>query len=135
VRHWLAKSEPTTYPWQRLVADGKTVWDGVRNAQARNHLAQMKKGDQVLFYHSGEARAVVGIAKVLRGAYPDPTSEDPRWLAVDLAPLAQLKRPVSLREIKAVPSLHSIALVRQSRLSVMALTADEFSAIVELAGS
>ncbi|MBI5503564.1 MAG: EVE domain-containing protein [Deltaproteobacteria bacterium] len=133
MRYWLAKSEPSTYSWERFLADGRTVWDGVRNAQARNHLAAMKKGDRVLFYHSGDGKAVVGIASVVRSAYPDPTSADPRWLAVDLAPLRVLEHPVTLSAIKAVPSLRSIALVRQSRLSVMQLGADEFAAILAIA--
>ncbi len=135
MRYWLAKSEPSTYSWERFVADGHTVWDGVRNAQARNHLAAMKKGDRVLFYHSGDGKAVVGVATVVRGAHPDPTTADPRWLAVELAPLRALKRPVPLSAIKAESSLRSIALVRQSRLSVMELAAEEFAAILALAGS
>ncbi len=133
MRNWLAKSEPSTYSWERLVADGKTVWDGVRNAQARNNLAAMSTGDLVLFYHSGDSKAVVGIAKVVRCAYQDPTTTDPRWLAVDLLPVTALKRPVTLSAIKARPSLHTIALVRQSRLSVMELTDDEFRAILAIA--
>ena len=133
--HWLVKSEPSTYSWQRFLEEGAAVWDGVRNAQARGNLAAMKKGDQVLFYHSGEDRAVVGIAKVTRTAYPDPTSEDPRWLAVDLVPVRALKKPVPLASIKADERLARIALVRQSRLSVMPLEADDFGAIVALAVS
>lgn len=131
--HWLVKSEPSTYSWQRFVEEGSAVWDGVRNAQARLNLAAMKKGDEVLFYHSGEDRAVVGIAKVSGTARPDPTSDDPRWLAVDLVPVRPLPRPVTLADVKATPSLKDIALVRQSRLSVMPLGATEFRAIVALA--
>jgi len=133
MRYWLAKSESSTYSWQQLRADGETVWDGVRNAQARKYLSAMKKGDRVLFYHSGKDKMVVGIARVTRGPYPDPS--DPNWVAVDLAPLSEFKRPVPLAAIKAEPSLRTIALVRQSRLSVMELGADEFHAIVALAGN
>jgi predicted RNA-binding protein with PUA-like domain len=95
-RHWLVKSEPGTYSWERFAREGGTVWDGVRNAQARNHLAQMHEGDLVLFYHSGEGREVVGVAKVAKSAYPDPGAGDPRWLAVDLVPVKPLARPVAL---------------------------------------
>ncbi|MFN2377701.1 MAG: EVE domain-containing protein [Candidatus Binatia bacterium] len=130
--HWLAKSEPSTYSWQRFVEEKKARWDGVRNAQARNNLAAMRPGDEVLFYHSGEDRAVVGIAKVTKTAYQDPTTEDARWLCVDLAPVRALARPVPLAAIKALPALAQIALIRQSRLSVMPLAAAEFRAIVGL---
>jgi len=123
-RHgWLVKSEPGTYSWDDLVRDGSTRWDGVRNPLARNHLAAMKKGDSVLFYHSGDARAVVGLARVTREAYPDPSADDPRWLAVDLAPVRPLKTPVTLAAIKADPRLADLPLVRQSRLSVMPIPA------------
>lgn len=130
--HWLAKSEPATYSWQRFMDEKRARWDGVRNYQARNNLAAMKKGDEVLFYHSGEDRAVVGIAKVAAPAYPDPTTDDERWLCVDLVPVRALPSPVTLATIKATPSLKEIALVRHSRLSVMPLAADEFRAIVAL---
>lgn len=131
--YWLAKSEPSTYSWQRFVQEKRTCWDGVRNAQARNNLAAMKKGDQVLFYHSGAERAVVGIASVARQAYQDPTTDDQRWLAVDLVAGKALPSPVTLAAIKKTPSLADIALIRQSRLSVMPLGAAEFRAIVALA--
>jgi predicted RNA-binding protein with PUA-like domain len=131
-RHWLVKSEPGAYSWERLVREGHTVWDGVRNAQARNHLAEMGRGDPVLFYHSGDAKEVVGIAKVARKAYPEPGAGDPRWVAVDLAPLRALRRPVSLAEIKADRSLAGIALVRQSRLSVMPLERGDYDRILAL---
>jgi predicted RNA-binding protein with PUA-like domain len=130
--HWLAKSEPSTYSWQRFTDEKRARWDGVRNFQARNNLAAMKNGDEVLFYHSGEDRAVIGIAKVVAPAYPDPTSDDERWLCVDLVPVRALPSPVTLATIKATPSLKEIALVRHSRLSVMPLAADEFRAIVAL---
>ena len=129
---WLVKSEPGAYGWDQLVADGSTYWDGVRNAQARNNLQAMREGDRVLFYHSVKGTEVVGIAKVTRESYPDPTSDDPRWVVVDLAPLKALKRAVSLAEIKADAELAEIALVRQSRLSVMPLERAEFERILEL---
>jgi len=134
-RFWLVKSEPGSYSWERFVRDASTGWDGVRNAQARNHLAAMRKGDAVLFYHSGEGKQVVGVARVTRQAYPDPTSDDERWLAVDLAPVKALNRPVSLSEIKADPRLAEIPLVRQSRLSVMPLPEAAFERILALAGT
>jgi predicted RNA-binding protein with PUA-like domain len=133
-RYWLAKSEPFKYGWDDLVRDGSTCWDGVRNAQARNNLAAMKKGDRVLYYHSNEGREVVGVAVVTREAYPDPTSDDERWLAVDLAPLEGLATPVSLADIKADAKLRSIALLRQPRLSVMPIDATAFQRIVEKGG-
>ena len=130
--HWLVKSEPGTYSWERFAREGSAVWDGVRNAQARNHLAAMKQGDLVLFYHSGEGKEVVGVAKVARAAYPEPGAGDARWLAVDLAPVKPLARPVSLAAIKADRALAGIPLVRQSRLSVMPLGADAYERILEL---
>lgn len=133
--HWLVKSEPVTYPWSQLVRDRKTVWDGVRNAQARNSLAAMRVGDLVLFYHSTEGKEIVGVAKVVRRAYPDPTSDDPRWLVVELAPQRALARPVGLAEIKADPALAKIPLVKQSQLSVMPIEAAAFARILELAGT
>lgn len=132
-RHWLVKSEPEAYSFERLVREGGAAWDGVRNAQARNNLAEMGRGDPVLFYHSGGARQVVGIAKVARTAYPEPDAGDPRWVAVDLVPLRALRRPVALAEIKAERSLAEIALVRQSRLSVMPLERDAYERILALA--
>ena len=131
--HWLVKSEPGTYSWERFAREGRTAWDGVRNAQARNHLAEMRRGDLVLFYHSGEGREVVGIAKVTRAAYPEPGADDPRWLAVDLVPVRALRRPVALAAIKADRRLAKIPLVRQSRLSVMPLGPDDYARILALA--
>jgi predicted RNA-binding protein with PUA-like domain len=131
--HWIAKTEPSTYSWQRLVAEKKAVWDGVRNAQARNNLAAMKKGDEVLIYHSGDDRAVVGIARVIKASYPDPTADDPKWVAIDLAPVRALPSPVTLATIKATPALEDIALVKQGRLSVTPLTAEAFRVILGLA--
>ncbi|HEY8516064.1 MAG TPA: EVE domain-containing protein [Candidatus Binatia bacterium] len=129
---WLVKQEPSSYPFDQLVKDKKTTWDGVRNFQARNNLAAMKKGDRVLYYHSGEAREVVGICEVTREAFPDPTADDPRWLAVELKPVKKLAKPVTLEQIKGDRALRDIALVRQSRLSVMPLDAAAFERIVEL---
>jgi predicted RNA-binding protein with PUA-like domain len=129
---WLVKSEPSTYSWDQLVKDGSTRWDGVRNAQARNNLAAMQAGDPVLFYHSGEGKEVVGIARVTRSAYPDPTAGDGSWLAVDIEPDAPLARGVTLAEIKAEASLAKIPLVTQSRLSVMPIPKPAFDRIVSL---
>lgn len=130
--YWLVKQEPTKYPFSQLVKDKKTRWDGVRNFQARNNLRAMKKGDKVLYYHSVEEKAVVGVAKVAKEAYPDPTAEEGDWSAVDLKPLLPLVRPVPLMEIKFQPKLKNIALIKQSRLSVMPVTAVEFETILKL---
>ncbi len=129
---FLLKSEPFKYSWEQLLKDKRTFWDGVRNYQARNHLKEMQIGDLALFYHSNEGKEVVGIAKVIKGAYQDPTTEDDRWVVVDIAPFQALKQPVSLEKIKQDPLLQQIALVRQGRLSVMALQKEEFDRIVEL---
>jgi predicted RNA-binding protein with PUA-like domain len=131
-RHWLVKQEPTAYSWDDLVRDGRTMWDGVRNHQARNNLQAMGKGDQVLFYHSVKDPAVVGICEVVRTAYPDPTADDARWVVVDLKPVRPLARPVTLAAVKAEPALRDIPLVRQSRLSVMPLEKPAFDRIVKL---
>jgi predicted RNA-binding protein with PUA-like domain len=129
---WLVKSEPSTYSWRQFVAERGTCWSGVRNPLARGHLAAMKKGDAVLFYHSGEGKEVVGIARVTQEAYPDPTAEDAKWLAVDLAPVRALAQPVTLAAIKAEKSLADIALVRLSRLSVMPLPRAAFERILAM---
>ena len=130
--YWLVKSEPDSYSWDDLVAEGKTSWTGVRNFTARNNLRNMHVGDEVLFYHSVTDKAVVGIAKVVRAAYPDPTAKEGDWSAVDLAPIKRLRNPVTLDQIKTKRSLRNISLVRQSRLSVHALAAAEFREIVRL---
>lgn len=132
MNYFLVKSEPFKYSWEQFNEDGETFWDGVRNYQARNNLKAMKKGDLVLFYHSNEGKEVVGIAKVVKEFYQDPTTDDERWVVVDLAPVETLKRPVTLEEVKADHLLQDIALVRQGRLSVMPLKAEEFDRIVEL---
>lgn len=130
---WLVKQEPSTYSWANFVADGKTAWSGVRNYTARNNLRAMRKGDAVLFYHSVTEKAVVGIARVTREAYPDPTATEGDWSAVDLAPEKPLPRPVTLDEIKRNRSLKAIPLLRLSRLSVQPLTNAEFQEIVAMA--
>ncbi len=127
---WLVKQEPSSYSWSDFVAEGQTSWTGVRNYTARNNLRKMRKGDELLFYHSGEEKAVVGMAKVTRPAYPDPTATGGDWSAVNLAPIKPLGRPVTLRQIKSDPRLKRIQLVRQSRLSVMPMAATDFRAIV-----
>jgi predicted RNA-binding protein with PUA-like domain len=128
--YWLIKSEPYEYSWQQLLKEGRTYWDGVRNYQARNNLQAMKKEDTVLFYHSNEGLEVVGIARVVKEAYPDPTTDDPRWVAVDIEPVETLATPVSLRDIKRDKRLQNIALIKQGQLSVMPLTKEEFEVIV-----
>ena len=130
--YWLVKSEPFKYSWDEFRKDGSTYWDGVRNYQARNNLRSMSKGDLVLYYHSNEGLAVVGVARVIREAYQDPTTGDERWSVVDLKPVKTLKRPVTLEEIKNDQRLANMALVRQGRLSVMPVTEDEFDVIVGL---
>ncbi len=132
MNHWLVKSEPFKYSWEKFNKDGRTFWDGVRNYQARNNLREMKDGDLVLFYHSNEGKEVVGIAKVVKEFYQDPTTEDPNWVVVDLAPVETLKNPVTLEVIKADERLKNISLVKQGRLSVMSLNVEEFDRILEL---
>ena len=130
--YWLVKSEPDAYSWNDLVKEKKTSWTGVRNFKARNNLRSMRVGDEVLFYHSVTDKAVVGIAKVVRAAYADPTAKEGDWSTVDLAPIKPLHDPVTLDQIKGRRSLRNSSLIRQSRLSVHALTAAEFREIVSL---
>ncbi len=132
--YWLAKSDPDTYGWSDLVRDGKTSWDGVRNYKARNFLRAMKPGDQVLFYHSGKEKSVVGAMKVLSAPYTDRTAKEEIWSAVDVAPAWTLKNPVPLSRIKAEASLRNIHLVRMARLSVMPLEKEQFQTIVSMGG-
>jgi predicted RNA-binding protein with PUA-like domain len=132
--YWLVKSEPSTYSYDQLIKDKNTVWDGVRNYAARNHLKAMKKNDEVLFYHSNEGLEIVGIAKVSKEAYQDPTTDETAWVVVDLKPYKRLKQPVSLVQIKADKRLADMALVRLGRLSVQPVTESEWSLIMELAG-
>jgi predicted RNA-binding protein with PUA-like domain len=131
-RYWLVKSEPSAYSWGDFVEEAGTCWDGVRNNAARLNLIEMREGDLVLFYHSVSDKAVVGIARVARESYPDPTADAPRWVAVDLVPVRPLCKPVSLARIKAEPRLAELALVRQSRLSVMPIRRAEFERILRL---
>jgi|SRR5207302_7519925 len=134
-KYWLVKQEPSAYSWNDFVADGKTSWTGVRNFTARNNLRAMRPGDEVLFYHSVTGKAVVGIAKVVRAAYPDTTAKEGDWSAVDLVPVKPLRHQVTLEEIKANPRLKNISLVRQSRLSVHALSAADSREILRLGQS
>jgi predicted RNA-binding protein with PUA-like domain len=129
---WLVKQEPSSYSWPDFVAEGETAWTGVRNYTARNNLRKMKKDNELLFYHSGEEKAVVGIARVTRPAYPDSTAKEGDWSAVDLAPIKSLLHPVTLRQIKSDPRLKQVPLIRQSRLSVMPLASAEFREIVKM---
>ena len=130
MNYWLVKSEPSVYSWEQFVKDKKTVWDGVRNYAARLNLRAMKKGDHVFFYHSNEGLCIVGIAKVVKEAYPDP--KDGEWSAVDLAPHETFKKPVSLQQIKAEKKLANMALVKIGRLSVSPVKKDEYDAIVRM---
>jgi predicted RNA-binding protein with PUA-like domain len=135
VQWWLLKTEPGEYCYQDLVRDGKTKWDGVRNYQAQNNMRQMALGDQALIYHSVGPKTVVGVAKVVKAAYPDPAEpKDSKWILIDVAPVGALAEPVGLHTIKADPKLNTIALVRQSRLSVMPLARVEFDRIISLGG-
>ena len=131
-KHWMVKQEPETYSWDNLVGDGKTDWTGVRNYQARNNLREMQVGDRVLFYHSGKDKAVVGIAEVVKAAYPDPTADDPQWVAIDLKPVKAFAKPVPLPAIRYDKRLSGLPLIRQSQLSVMPLTKDEFEVLVAM---
>ena len=133
--HWLVKQEPSSYSWEQFASDRVTLWDGVRNYQARNNLRAMNAGDQVLFYRSVVKPAVVGICKVVRTAYPDPTAGDGDWSAVDLEVVRALAREVPLAEIRSDPALAGIPLLKQSRLSVMPLERDAFARIIALGGA
>jgi len=133
MQHWLVKSEPDAYAWADLVRDGRTAWTGVRNFAARLHLNAMRPGDRVYFYESVTTKAVVGIAEVVRAAFPDTTADEPGWVAVELKAVRPLPSPVTLAQIKADPLLAGIPLIRQSRLSVMPLSAGEFARIASLA--
>lgn len=133
MNYWLVKSEPFKYSWDHMVAEGTAVWDGVRNYAARNNLMAMKTGDLVLFYHSNEGREVVGMARVSKEHYPDPTTDDPRWVVVELVPVEKFPRTVTLEQVKADSRLQHIPLVKQSRLSVQPVGQAEFDLIVGLA--
>jgi len=133
-QYWLVKSEPEAYSWDDLVRDGRADWTGVRNYQARNHLKAMRPGDRVFFYASVTTKAVLGVAEVTRAFFPDTTADEEGWVAVEIKPVRPLPRPVTLDQIKAEPALKDTALLRQSRLSVMPLTAIEFKTLSTLGG-
>ena len=131
--YWMVKQEPESYSWDDFVKDGKTAWTGVRNFQARNHLRAMRKGDIVFFYHSVSEKRVVGVAKIVEEHYADPTADEGDWSAVEIAPVKALKTPVTLEAIKADALLREMPLIRQSRLSVLPLTADQAEKLLSLA--
>lgn len=134
MQYWLIKSEPNTYSWDDLVKLGRDHWDGIRNYAARKNLMEMKEGDLCFFYHSNIGKEIVGIAKVAKEYYPDPTTDDDRWVVVDVVPERKLKNPVSLEMIKLDPSLQQMDLIRISRLSVQRVGAEEFDKILTMAG-
>ena len=133
MQYWLVKSEPEAYSYDDLVQEGRTMWDGVRNYQARNNMRAMKVGDEVLYYHSRQGLEIVGIAQVVKEAYPDPTAEKGDWSVVDLIPIRRLEKPVSLKSIKEHPDLQELALVRNGRLSVMPVPEASYRLILEMA--
>jgi len=132
MNYWLVKSEPFKYSWDDLLKDGSTYWDGVRNYQARNNLKSMEKGDLVLYYHSNEGKEVVGVARVIKEFYQDPTTQDDRWVVVDIEPVNKLNNPVSLSDIKNDKRLEKVPLVTHSRLSVMPVTKKDFETIIKM---
>ncbi|MCC6833733.1 MAG: EVE domain-containing protein [Cytophagales bacterium] len=132
--HWLIKSEPFKYSWDQLVKDKQTFWDGVRNYTARNNLKSMRTGDELFFYHSNEGLEIIGIVKVVKEAYQDPTTTETAWVVVDIKPVRKLKKPVSLAQVKADKRLIDMDLIRLSRLSVGRVTDKEWNIILELAG-
>lgn len=134
MNYWLVKSEPFKYSWEQFLKEKKTFWDGVRNYAARNNLRSMKKGDQVLFYHSNEGLAIVGIAEVVKEAYQDPTTDEAAWVVVDLKPVKTMPVSVTLAAIKAEPALADMQLVRLSRLSVSAVTDAEYKKVLAMGG-
>lgn len=134
MRHWLMKSEPSAYSWDDLVRDKRTSWNGVRNFQAANNLKAMKTGDRAFFYHSNEGKAIMGVMEIARAAYPDPSDKAGRFVMVDVRPLTPVKHPVTLAAIKADPRLKSLALLRQSRLSVSPVESAEWAILAEMAG-
>jgi predicted RNA-binding protein with PUA-like domain len=134
VHYWLLKSEPSAYSWDQLVKDGRTNWSGVRNHQAALNLKAMKKGDRAFFYHSNDGLEIVGVMEIVKEAYPDPTDKAGRFVMVDVAPVMPVKQPVTLAEIKKTPALKDLALVKQSRLSVSPVGAEEWRVIAKMAG-
>jgi predicted RNA-binding protein with PUA-like domain len=135
MNYWLVKSEPFKYSWDQLLKDKKTFWDGVRNYAARNNLRDMKKGDEVFFYHSNEGLEIVGIAMVVKEAYQDPTTDNKNWVVVDISPVKALKKTVSLAEIKQDSQLENMELVKNSRLSVQKVTPAEWKHILKMSGT
>ena len=133
MNYWLVKSEPFKYSWDDFVKEGKSVWDGVRNYQARNNMKEMKKGDWVFFYHSNEGMEVVGLAEVKKEFFQDPTTEDPRWVVVEIVPIKKFNKPVTLKMMKSDDRLSNFALIKQSRLSVTPVGKQEFDIILSLA--
>ena len=134
INYWLIKSEPFKYSWDQFVSEGRTFWDGVRNYAARNNLKAMRRGDRVLFYHSNEGLAIVGVAEVVKESYQDPTSNDPAWVAVDFKPVKALPQPVTLSQIKSEAALRDMDLVRLSRLSVGRVRDSEFEKVLAMGG-
>jgi predicted RNA-binding protein with PUA-like domain len=134
MRHWLLKSEPSAYSWEQLVKDGRTGWNGVRNYQAANNLKAMKAGDRAFFYHSNDGLDIVGIIEIVKEAYPDPSDKTGRFVMVDVKPVEPVKNPVTLAQIKAEKKLADFALVRQSRLSVVPVTDEEWRLVCKMAG-
>jgi len=132
MNYWLVKSEPSVYSWDQFTKDKKTFWNGVRNYAARNNMREMKKDDEVLFYHSNEGMEIVGIAKIVKESYQDPTTEDKNWVVVDLKPVKKLKIPVTLSQIKKEPRLANMELVKNSRLSVQKVSGEEWKIIMEM---
>ena len=132
MNYWLVKSEPSVYSWDQFTKDKKTFWNGVRNYAARNNMREMKKDEEVLFYHSNEGMEIVGIAKIVKESYQDPTTEDKNWVVVDLKPVKKLKIPVTLSQIKKEPRLANMELVKNSRLSVQKVSAEEWKIIMEM---
>ena len=135
MNYWLIKSEPVKYSWEQFEKEGRTFWDGVRNYAARNNLRAMKKGDLAFWYHSNEGMEIVGIAKVVKESYQDPTTEDPAWLVVDFKPFKKLKKPVGLAKIKADKRLSNMDLVRLGRLSVQTVKPEEWDIVMEMAAT
>jgi predicted RNA-binding protein with PUA-like domain len=133
MNYWLVKSEPFKYSWDDFVKEGKSVWDGVRNYQARNNLKEMKKGDWVFFYHSNEGMEVIGLAEVKKEFFQDPTTEDPRWVVVEIVPIKKFNKTVTLKMMKSDDRLTNLALIKQSRLSVTPVGKQEFDIILSLA--
>jgi len=133
MNYWLVKSEPFKYSWDDFVKEGKSVWDGVRNYQARNNMKEMKKGDWVFFYHSNEGMEVIGLAEVKKEFFQDPTTEDPRWVVVEIVPIKKFNEPVTLKMMKSDDRLSNLALIKQSRLSVTPVGKQEFDIILSLA--